>query len=92
MDVVVTTLTAADGLTGLGFVPLLTSIEDIPQRAARYMLERFVAGRTLGHPLALWREIAAALTYMGNGPYFSALASIDVAASLSAASGFTCLV
>jgi L-alanine-DL-glutamate epimerase-like enolase superfamily enzyme len=80
MDVVVTTLTATDGLTGLGFVPLITSIEDIPQRAARYMLERFVTGRTLEHPLVLWREIAAALNYMGNGPYFNALASIDVAA------------
>ena len=80
MDVVVTTLTASDGLTGVGFVPLPSSLDDLPLRAARSHLARFVAGRPLKHPIALWREIVESLRRIGHGPYFSGLASVDVAA------------
>ncbi len=80
MDMVVTTLTAEDGLTGMGFVPLPSSLDDLPLRAARSHLARFVAGRPLKHPVALWREIFEALRRTGHGPYFSGLASVDVAA------------
>lgn len=80
MDLVVTTLTAENGLTGMGFVPLPSSLDDLPLRAARSHLARFVAGRPLKHPVALWREIFEALRRTGHGPYFSGLASVDVAA------------
>ncbi len=80
MDVVVTTLTATDGLTGTGFVPLVHAFDDLPLRAARSFLERFVVGRKLTHPVALWREIAESLRRTGHGPYYSGLGSIDVAA------------
>jgi L-alanine-DL-glutamate epimerase-like enolase superfamily enzyme len=80
MDLVVTTLTASDGRTGVGFVPLPHGRDDLPLRAARAQLERFVAGRPLPHPVALWREIAGSLRRTGHGPYYSGLASIDVAA------------
>jgi L-alanine-DL-glutamate epimerase-like enolase superfamily enzyme len=80
MDLVLVTLTASDGLTGVGFVPLPQGMDDLPLRAARAQLDRFVAGRPLAHPIALWREIAGSLRRSGHGPYYSGLAAIDVAA------------
>jgi L-alanine-DL-glutamate epimerase-like enolase superfamily enzyme len=80
MDLVVTTLTASDGQTGMGFVPLPQGVDDLPLRAARAQLERFVAGRPLPHPVALWREISGSFRRTGHGPYYSGLASVDVAA------------
>jgi L-alanine-DL-glutamate epimerase-like enolase superfamily enzyme len=86
MDVVVTTLTAEDGQTGTGFVPVALGVDDLPLRAARSLLERFVAGTALDHPVALWRRIVGSFGHgvrsyrTGFGPHFNALASIDVAA------------
>jgi L-alanine-DL-glutamate epimerase-like enolase superfamily enzyme len=80
IDLLVTTLTTPDGQTGMGFVHLLAGDDDLPLRAAHAQLERFVAGQHLDHPIALWRRIAASMVRSGRGPYFSALASIDVAA------------
>ena len=80
IDVVVTTLTLEDGRTGWGFSTVFAGADDVPLHAAKHLLERFVVGQPLGHPLALWRRIAAAFNRTGRGPYFTALASIDVAA------------
>jgi L-alanine-DL-glutamate epimerase-like enolase superfamily enzyme len=86
MDVVVTTLTAEDGQSGTGFVPIALGVDDLPLRAARSLLERFVTGQELEHPVALWRRIVGSFAHgvrtyrTGFGPLFNAVASIDVAA------------
>jgi L-alanine-DL-glutamate epimerase-like enolase superfamily enzyme len=86
MDVVVTTLTGEDGQTGTGFVPIALGVDDLPLRAAQSLLERFVCGRELEHPVALWRRLVTSFGHgvrnyrTGFGPHFNAIASIDVAA------------
>jgi L-alanine-DL-glutamate epimerase-like enolase superfamily enzyme len=80
MDLLVTNLTASDGQTGMGFTHIIDGHDDLPLRAARSQLERFVVGKALQHPIALWRQINASMVRSGRGPYFSALAAIDVAA------------
>ncbi len=86
MDVVVTTLTGEDGQTGVGFVPVALGVDDLPLRAARSLLERFVTGQALDHPVALWRRLVSSFGHgvrsyrTGFGPHFNAIASIDVAA------------
>jgi L-alanine-DL-glutamate epimerase-like enolase superfamily enzyme len=77
-DVVVTTLRLADGVVGTGFSVTLGSEDAEALAAARHVLERFVAGTFVRHPLAIGREIGAALGRPSE-PLRTALASIDVA-------------
>ncbi len=79
LDMVVVTLTAASGETGLGF-GLTFAPDDAAVTAARALLAQYVDGVDLGHPIALWRRIAASFRRTGRGPYASALAAIDIAA------------
>jgi L-alanine-DL-glutamate epimerase-like enolase superfamily enzyme len=80
IDLVVVTLELADGTTGWGFSTIFDGRDDVPVHAARHFLERFVSGQPFDHPVALWRRIAAACNRTGKGPYYTALAAIDVAA------------
>jgi L-alanine-DL-glutamate epimerase-like enolase superfamily enzyme len=79
LDMVVVTLSAADGTTGTGF-GLTFAPDDAALTAARALLERFVDGTVFDHPIPLWRTIAASFRRTGRGPYASALAAIDIAA------------
>jgi L-alanine-DL-glutamate epimerase-like enolase superfamily enzyme len=85
-DVVVTTLTARDGQTGMGFAHVIMGKDDLPLLAAKDQLERLVVGQELTHPQQLWRRIVASfgrnpnILRLGWGPHVAALASIDVAA------------
>jgi len=79
IDLVVTTLTLADGQSGWGFSATFDGRDDVPLHAARHFLEQFVVGKPLDHPTAMWRRIAAACNRTGRGPYYTALAAIDVA-------------
>jgi L-alanine-DL-glutamate epimerase-like enolase superfamily enzyme len=78
-DVVVTTLQLADGTTGSGFNATIGGDDDRALTAALYILDRFVAGKPMQHPLALWRAVDAELGRNGDDAYRAALASIDVA-------------
>jgi L-alanine-DL-glutamate epimerase-like enolase superfamily enzyme len=79
LDIVVVTLTAQSGLTGLGF-GLVFAEDDAAATAARVLCDRYVTGVALEHPIALWRKIAGSFRRTGRGPYASALAAIDIAA------------
>jgi len=79
LDMVVVTLTAADGRTGTGF-GLTFAPDDAAVTATRALLERYVDGHEIDHPIALWRTIAGSFRRTGRGPYATALAAIDIAA------------
>lgn len=79
VDLVVTVLALADGQTGWGYSQLFDGTDDLPLRAAHQLLAQHVAGKPLDHPTRMWRRIAAACNRVGAGPYFTALASIDLA-------------
>ncbi len=80
VDLLLVELETASGTSGLGFSYVLSGRNDLPLAAARDLIARFVAGTTPGHPIALWRRIAASFNRTGGGPYRTALAAIDVAA------------
>lgn len=79
IDLIVTTLTCDDGLTGFGFSVELGAGDEAALLAARGALERCVTGRPLRHPLAVWDELAGVLLHDGNDWGRTACASIDVA-------------
>jgi L-alanine-DL-glutamate epimerase-like enolase superfamily enzyme len=79
-DLITVDLTDADGRTGFGFTFVPGDGGDVHLAAARSMLDRFVAGRTVDAPQALWREIFASLNRTGRGAHLIALTAIDVAA------------
>jgi L-alanine-DL-glutamate epimerase-like enolase superfamily enzyme len=86
LDLLVVTLTSKDGQTGMGFNFIAMGRDDLPLRAAKSQLERFLTGKELDHPIALWRRIVtsfsrgAASFRVGSGPQVAALGAIDVAA------------
>jgi L-alanine-DL-glutamate epimerase-like enolase superfamily enzyme len=80
VDVVVTRLVRRDGLEGMGFGLAWDGRDELPLAAARQLLERFVVGQKLAHPLALARRILGSFGRTGDAPYRAALAAIDVAA------------
>jgi L-alanine-DL-glutamate epimerase-like enolase superfamily enzyme len=79
VDVLAVTLTDDAGRSGFGISYVLGGADALPLDAARVLLERFVTGRALAHPVAIWREMRRSLTRTGVGPYGTAQAAIDVA-------------
>jgi hypothetical protein len=71
MDVLVVTLTSEAGQTGMGFTFVAGGRDDLPVLAARGLLERFVTGQTLEHPIPLFRRIVSSFT-RGVAAYRSA--------------------
>lgn len=86
MDLLVVTLTSEAGQTGMGFTFVAGGRDDLPVLAARGLLERFVTGHSIEHPIPLFRRIVNSFTRgvaayrTGTGPYVAGLTAIDVAA------------
>lgn len=80
VDVIVVELTGADGAQGLGFSYVLGGNGGVAFKAAQEQVARFVDGKALPPPPALWRRIAASFNRTGFGPNLIALGAIDVAA------------
>ena len=80
VDLLIAELETANGTSGLGFSYILNGRNNLPLAAARELIARFVAHTAPGHPIALWRRIAASFNRTGGGAYRTALAAIDVAA------------
>lgn len=79
-DLIVVELTDDAGRTGWGFSYVLGGGGEVPLLAARVLLDRFVVGKPLEHPLPLWRSISQSFNRTGRGAHQIALAAIDVAA------------
>ena len=79
VDVIVVDLEDSDGLTGTGFSYVLGGGGRTVTLAARDMLDRFVSGREIVPPQALWRRLAGSLNRLGRGVGYLAIAAIDVA-------------
>jgi L-alanine-DL-glutamate epimerase-like enolase superfamily enzyme len=79
-DFIVVELTDDAGRTGWGFSYVLGGGGEVPLLAARLLLDRFVVGKPLEHPLPLWRSISQSFNRTGRGAHQIALAAIDVAA------------
>jgi L-alanine-DL-glutamate epimerase-like enolase superfamily enzyme len=80
VDVIVIELTDKDGAQGLGFSYVLGGNGGVVFKAAQEQVARFVDGKVLPPPAALWRKIAASFNRTGAGPNLIALGAIDVAA------------
>jgi L-alanine-DL-glutamate epimerase-like enolase superfamily enzyme len=80
VDVIVVELTDDDGAYGLGFSYVIGGNGAVAFKAAQEQVARFVDGRELPPPPALWRTINASFNRTGPGPNLIALAAIDVAA------------
>jgi L-alanine-DL-glutamate epimerase-like enolase superfamily enzyme len=79
-DLVIVELTDDAGWSGWGFSYVLGGGGEVPLLATRQLLDRFVAGTTLEHPLPLWRAISQSFNRTGRGAHQIALAAIDLAA------------
>lgn len=80
VDVIVVELTDDDGVQGLGFTYVLGGNGGVVFKAAQEQVARFVDGKALTPPAALWRRISASFNRTGYGPNLIALGAIDVAA------------
>ena len=80
VDVIVCDLEAGDGYAGTGFSYVLGGGGEQVAAMAQTMLERFVAGKEIAAPQALWRTLAGSLNRLGRGSGYLAIAAIDVAA------------
>jgi L-alanine-DL-glutamate epimerase-like enolase superfamily enzyme len=80
VDVIVVELTDQDGAQGLGFSYVLGGNGAVSFKAAQEQVARFIDGKALPSPAALWRKIAASFNRTGFGPNLIALGAIDVAA------------
>ncbi len=80
VDVIVVELTDSDGASGLGFSYVLGGNGGVVFTAAQDQVARFIAGKELPPPAALWRKITASFNRTGFGPNLVALGAIDVAA------------
>lgn len=79
VDVIVVDIEDSDGVTGTGFSYVLGGGGQTVTLAARDMLARFVSGREIVPPQALWRRLAGSLNRLGRGVGYLAIAAIDVA-------------
>lgn len=80
IDVVVVDLEDGAGNSGTGFTYVLGGGGATVRLAAEELLLRFVAGRAVIPPPALWRTLAGSLGRTGRGTGYVAIAAIDVAA------------
>ncbi|MGD9767169.1 MAG: enolase C-terminal domain-like protein [Pseudolabrys sp.] len=66
--------------SGMGFSYVLGGGGRIVHEATTILLDRFVRGQAIEHPIRLWHQISASFNRLGKGPNNIALAAIDVAA------------
>jgi L-alanine-DL-glutamate epimerase-like enolase superfamily enzyme len=79
VDVIVVDIEDGEGNRGTGFSYVLGGGGRTVIVAARDMIGRFVAGREIVPPQALWRRLAGSLNRLGRGVGYLAIAAIDVA-------------
>lgn len=80
VDVIVVDLEDSEGRTGTGFSYVLGGGGAAVRVAAADMLDRFVRGKTIVPPQAVWRRLAGSLNRLGRGSGYVAIAAVDVAA------------
>lgn len=79
VDVIVVQIEDADGVRGLGFSYVLGGGGRLALVAAQEQLARFVAGRPVIPPRALWKNIYRTFNRSGLGPNLIGLAALDTA-------------
>lgn len=79
VDVLLVELTDSDGARGLGFSYVLGGGAAAVLIAAQDQIEKYLTGKPLVPPPALWRRVAAGFNRTGYGPNIIALAALDVA-------------
>lgn len=78
-DLLVARATLDGGVEGLGFSYVLGGAGEAALASGRVLVDKLLARRTLDHPEAVWRFLAATLNRSRRGPNYIALAAIDVA-------------
>lgn len=79
VDVLLLELTDSEGASGLGFSYVLGGGANAVLAAAHDQIAKYVDGKPVIPPQALWRQVAGGFNRTGLGPNAIALAALDVA-------------